>query len=426
MASSRRGGTGVPTAHIVGAGLAGLSAAVHLAAAGRHGIRIYESAGHAGGRCRSFFDETLGCVIDNGNHLLLSGNRSTMAYLAAIDAQHTIYAAPEPAFPFVDLKTGGHWTVRPNRGLLPWWIFDAARRVPDTAPLDYLAALRVAFAAPDSTVADCLAGRSTLFRRFWEPLAVAVLNTAAEEGAARLLWPVIVEIFGRGGDAARPCIARDGLSASLIDPALAYLGARQIEVAFNRRLRALENIDGRTVALDFGDGRTELAEGDFVILAIPPARLVELLPGARVPLESRAIVNAHFRLQAAAAFPSDLPFLGIIGGCAHWLFRRGPIVSVTVSAADALAEQSNDAIADRLWDDVARALSLRHDSRPPTRIVKEKRATFAQVPAALAKRARTRTTLSNLFLAGDWTDTGLPATIESAIRSGRSAAEAVR
>jgi len=178
-------------------------------------------------------------------------------------------------------------------------------------------------------------------------------------------------------------------------------------------------------ALDFVDETLTLGEMDSLILALPPARVVELLPGTTAPLESRAIVNAHFRLVQSPPFPEDLPFLGLIGGTAQWLFRRGQIVSVTVSAADALAERPNEAIADTIWADVAKALALPSGPRPANRIVKEKRATFAQTPASLSKRAHTRTHLKNLFLAGDWTDTGLPATIESAIRSGHMAAEAV-
>lgn len=424
MAFSEPKAGAAPVVHVVGAGLSGLAAAGRLSARGGGRILVHEAAGHAGGRCRSFFDETLGRTIDNGNHLLLSGNHSAMSYLAEIGAHESLYVAPEPAFPFVDLRTGRRWTVRPNRGRLPWWIFDPARRVPDTGPLDYLAGLRLAFAAPNETVAQCLAARAVLYERFWEPLAIAALNTLATEGAARLLWPVVVETFGRGGEATRPCIAREGLSASFVDPALKRLAEHGAEVRFNRRLRAVEITESRISALDFAEGHLTVRREDAVILALPPSRVAELLPGVPAPLESRAIVNAHFRVDHIPAFPENLPFLGLIGGAAHWLFRRGDVVSVTVSAADALAEERNEAVADKLWADVARALALALAPRPAVRIVKEKRATFAQVPAALARRAHARTTLGNLFLAGDWTDTGLPATLEGAIRSGHTAAQA--
>jgi hydroxysqualene dehydroxylase len=410
--------------HIVGAGLAGLAAAVRLSTRSDMSLALYEAAGQAGGRCRSFHDDVIERMIDNGNHLLLVGNRSARAYLEEIGAADTLYVAPEPAFPFLDLRSGAHWTVRPNPGLLPWWIFSPARRVPDTRPLDYVAGLRLAFAGPQATVAECLAARRVLYERFWRPVAVAALNTAAEEGAARLLWAVVMETFGRGGNAVRPCVARDGLSSSFVDPALKRLAGRGVEVGFNRRLRALAVAEKRVEALDFGEETIALGAEDAVILALPPARIDELLPGSAVPLETRAIVNGHFRLDRVPDFPGGFPFLGLIGGTAEWLFRRGDVVSVTVSAADALAERSNEAIAERLWADVARALGLPTSQRTRVRIVKEKRATFAQTPSAQPKRAAVRTQLANLYLAGDWTDTGLPATIESAVRSGHAAAAA--
>jgi len=155
------------------------------------------------------------------------------------------------------------------------------------------------------------------------------------------------------------------------------------------------------------------------VLAIPPAGAAAVVPGLVVPRASRAIVNGHFRLCQRRA---DMSFLGLVGGTCQWLFVRGDIASVTVSAADALAEEPSAVIAGRLWSDVVRALALDDVSLPPHRIVKEKRATFAQTPGEVARRPGTRTAWGNLYLAGDWTDTGLPATIEGAVRSGRSAA----
>ena len=412
------------TVHIIGAGLAGLSAAVRLATSGRR-VVVHEAAGHAGGRCRSFHDDAIGGIIDNGNHLLLSGNSAAMAYLDEIGARDTLITSSEPAIPFVDLASGERWTVRPNPGRLPWWIFSPGRRVPGTRAADYLAARRLGRGGAGATVADCLSATGPLYARFWEPFAVSVLNTAAEEGAASLLWPVIVEIFGRGGAAARPCIARQGLSASLIDPALAYLRAQNTEIQFGRRLRALDGGNGRIAGLDFGGGREAVDDADNVVLAVPPAAAAALLPGIVTPEESRPIVNAHFRLDAPPALADDLPFLGIVGGAAHWLFLRGPVVSVTVSAATRLVDEAAEDIARLLWKDVAQALERPSTPMPPWRVVKEKRATFAQTPEAAGRRPGPITQYSNLFLAGDWTNTGLPATIEGAIRSGVSAARCV-
>src|SRR5690242_12725892 len=125
--------------HVVGAGLAGLAASLRLADAGI-AVVLHEAARQAGGRCRSYMDATLGCRIDNGNHLLISGNHAAMAYIRRIGAAETLTGAAETVFPFLDLVTGERWTVRPNAGRVPWWLFVAARRVAGTRPLDYLRA----------------------------------------------------------------------------------------------------------------------------------------------------------------------------------------------------------------------------------------------------------------------------------------------
>jgi hypothetical protein len=148
-----------------------------------------------------------------------------------------------------------------------------------------------------------------------------------------------------------------------------------------------------------------------------------LLPHITAPRESQAIVNGHFRLPTPARLPGNAVLLGLVGGTAEWLFVRDDLVSLTVSAADSLADETSEIIAARLWADTAAALGLPTQPQPPARIVKERRATFAQTPEQVARRPPAATHWSNLFLAGDWTATGLPATIESAIRSGHAAAE---
>ncbi|MCZ6604760.1 MAG: FAD-dependent oxidoreductase, partial [Alphaproteobacteria bacterium] len=127
--------------HVIGAGLAGLASAVALARAGWE-VVVYETAGQAGGRCRSFYDDALDRVIDNGNHLLMSANSAALAYLEAIGSVGSFWSPDRAAYPFFDLGTGERWTVVPTRGAFPRWIFDRSARVAGTSPWHYLPANR--------------------------------------------------------------------------------------------------------------------------------------------------------------------------------------------------------------------------------------------------------------------------------------------
>jgi squalene-associated FAD-dependent desaturase len=408
--------------HVIGAGLAGLAAAVTLAARGR-AVTVHEAGDHAGGRCRSYDDQALGCRLDNGNHLLLAGNRNVMAYLDAIGARASLVGPDAPLFPFVDLATGKRWVLRPNRGRLPWWIFSAARRIPETRPSDYLEALRLLRAPAEATVAHRVDPRRMLYQRLWAPLAIAALNTQPEEGSARLLGEVLRMTFGAGGDACRPMVPVVGLSESFVDPALARLAERGATVRFGRRLREIVKDAAGVRSLRFVGDDVTVAQGDTVVLAVPPSIASALLPEIAAPTEFRAIVNAHYRIAA----PRDpvmrgADFVGLIGGLAEWVFVKPGVASVTISAADRLVEQPSSELAATIWRDVAAALGLDATSVPPWRIVKERRATFAATPAQLTRRSEATTGWPNLLLAGDWTATGLPATIEGAIDSGLRAA----
>ncbi|MCH7930757.1 MAG: FAD-dependent oxidoreductase, partial [Proteobacteria bacterium] len=204
-----------------------------------------------------------------------------------------------------------------------------------------------------------------------------------------------------------------------------WLGKQGYAPRFGARLRAIGFDGQRAAELDFGDRMERLGDDDGVVLAVPPPRAAELVPNLTVPQASRAIVNAHFRLSAPAALPEGSPFVGLVGGNAQWLFLRGDVASVTVSAADAMLDDDAGELAALLWADVARALGVAAEPLPPCRVVKERRATFAQTPEEVARRPPAETAYRNLFLAGDWTATGLPATIESAVLSGHTAARLV-
>lgn len=411
--------------HVIGAGLSGLACAVRLSRSGIP-VTLYEAAAQAGGRCRSYWDSKLERQVDNGNHLLLSANYAALDYLSAIGARNRFIGPRRARFPFLDLETGERWSIEPGDSPIPWWVFQAARRVPGSGPLDYLSFLRLAAARSDETVAGCLPQRNALWHRFWRPFCTSALNTTPEEASAQLLWRTIRETFARGGSACRPLIPKDGLSESFVVPALKVIEAGGNDVKFTRRLRSF-GFDGDRVAdLDFGEDRISLEAEDLVVLALPPGNSAQVLPNLKAPDDSRPIVNVHLRLDlppsATPLLPPDLPFLGLVGGAFDWVFLRGDVASLTVSAAAKLAEAPAEEIAAQAWRETSQALRLDGDTSYQARVVKERRATFAQTPEALKLRPGARTPWQNLFLAGDWTETGYPATIESAIRSGNNAA----
>ncbi len=410
-------------AHVVGAGLAGLSAALRLAEQGLE-VHLYEAAPQAGGRCRSYFDRGLGVTIDNGNHLVLSGNGAINDYLKLIGAEDELIGPSYAGYPFYDLDSKARFEIRISDGRIPWWLLRASTRIPGTKAVDYLKALRLKRAGADRTVADCLPERDAVWRGFFEPLTVATLNTQPHEASAQLLWQILDESFLKGGEACRPRIAKHSLAATFVDPALAKIADFGGRIHLGARLRRIDC--GKTAAetLHFDKDSLELKAEDRVVLALPPWNLADLLPDFDPGLEPRPIVNAHFSLDGLAPLPAEKPLLGLLGGTAEWIFGRGSVISLTVSAAEALSLVSQEELALRLWQDTAAALGLQERRQPQIRIIREKRATFAATPDAERRRPGSETPLTNLRLAGDWTDTKLPATIEGAIRSGVNAAGA--
>jgi hypothetical protein len=184
------------------------------------------------------------------------------------------------------------------------------------------------------------------------------------------------------------------------------------------QLRAIRFGSERAEVLDFGGETIALAAEDTVLLAVPPYVATSLVAGLDGPTEYRAIVNAHFRIDPP---PGQPPILGVLNGTVQWLFAFPGRLSVTISAGDRLVEGPREELAKAIWKEIAQITALPAEL-PPWQIVRERRATFSATPAQDAKRPGPATAWRNVVLAGDWTDTGLPATIEGAIRSGNRAA----
>jgi len=406
--------------HIIGAGISGLSAAVRLANA-NFKVHVHEATQQAGGRCRSYFDAATGLTIDNGNHLLLSGNHHARAYARSIGTEAGLVGPRRAQFPFVDLTSGQRWQLDLGYSRLPLWVFDAARRVPDTALRDYLALAPLIWASPAALVGSAIPCKGRLYQRLVQPLLLAALNVDPPEGSAGLAGAIVRETLLAGGQACRPLIARDGLSAVLVEPAVKLLQASGADIRLGHELRGLGTSAESVSELEFGEETVAIPPDDAVVLAVPPRPAAALLPGLKTPTKFRAIVNAHFRFDPPKNAP---PILGVVGGLVEWLFAFPGRLSVTISNADRLVDTPREELAQAIWRDVCKASGVAGDL-PPWQIVRERRATFEATPEQNALRPKAATAFKNLFLAGDWTDTGLPATIEGSVRSGDRAADLV-
>ncbi len=390
---------------VVGAGLAGLSAALELADRGID-VTVLEASPHLGGRCRSYEDAALG-LLDNGTHALMRANPAALTLLERLGTRRRWHSAPDGLLRIVDLGEGSVMALRPTL---------AGFRRLGLGPAHFLRLL-----GRDRPVAGLFDAADRGYRCVIEPLTVAALNTPPEEASSRLLRRIFREAW-RGPGALMPLVAERGLGPDLVEPLAQELERLGGRIETGARVRGLEH-DGGVSALDLGGRSLAVVDTDAVILAVPPAE-AERLTGMAFGLAASPIVNAHFALNRTLATAPRM--IGVLGAAAQWVLLRGEIASITVSAADTLVDRPAADIAERLWRETRAVLDLVGLAPPEAarayRIVKERRATIRQGPGL--RRPGPATAWRNLFLAGDWTDTGLPATIESALRSGRRAARA--
>ncbi|WCM23425.1 hydroxysqualene dehydroxylase HpnE [Paraburkholderia bryophila] len=407
--------------HVVGAGLAGLAAAVQLQRRGAQ-VVLHEAASYAGGRCRSYYDAKLGATLDSGNHIVLAGHAATLNYMRAIGAADQLDGPAQPDYPFVDLATRARWTVRMSPGHLPWWIFDSNARVPNTGPGDYLSLVPLLFARPGRSVAQTMRANGPLWDRLLRPLFHALLQVEPREASAELTAAMVRETLLAGGLAWRPLMARNGLGSAFVDPALRLLQHGGATIRLDSGLTAIGFAadQPRVQTLTFAQEQIAVEANQAVILAVPPEIAQTLVPGMRAPTRFAAAASVHFAVEPPFGLP---PLTGLLNATGEWLFASDGRLCVTVGHPEAQVDTPHEALAATVWAEVAQAAGLPATPMPAWQVVMNPRASFAALPDQETLRPGTRTRWNNLMLAGDWTATGLPATIEGAIRSGQKAAD---
>jgi hydroxysqualene dehydroxylase len=436
----------------VGAGLAGLSAAVRLAGRGVK-VLVLEARARLGGRATSFVDRETGELVDNGQHIIAGCYHQTFAFLRTIGAADGVRLQPQLAVTMIDRRGRRTRLSCPSlppplhllAGLMEW---DALSARDKWAALSMATPLRLARRElqPGATMKAASAGEtveswlirngqtSRLRELLWEPLALAALNQPAQVAAAPPFARVLAEMFGGGPQAAAIGVPTRPLDRLYAEPARVYVEAHGGEVRCGAPARV--SVDGGgVVGVDVAGQRVDAAAA---IVAVPWYSMPDALPPA-VPALSETIDAA--RRTAASPIVSvnlwldraivDEPFVGLPGRTMQWLFDKrqafgeASYVSLVCSGADAVARRTNEDLVSTAFGELLDALPQARAARLlRATVVREPRATFSLAPGQ-PPRPSAETAVRGLALAGDWIDTGLPATIEGAVRSGHRAAECV-
>ena len=411
--------------HIIGAGLAGLSCAVNLSKKKDKKIILYEASSLLGGRCRSYNEKDFNCILDNGNHLIIKAYKNTFDYLKKINADKKLITNGETFYPFVDLKKKEKWSVKPYSFILPWWVFFNSSRPLDISFLDFVKSLKLIFANKNQTVSEILDKDSLIYKRFWKPFTIAVLNTHPNEASAKLLSKVIIKTLFFKNNPLKPFMVKTSLYDSLIKPAKKKIIGQGGSIKNNSRLKKIIFKNKFAEEMVFNKKKIKLNKNELIVLAVTPNIASKILPNLKTPKKTNCILNVHFKLNEEykeLKLPNGSFFVGVINGVVDWIFKKKNILSITISAANTLNNLDNNEISDIVWEDIKRTFDLKISKKPKYKIIREKMATFVQSPEEIYKKPKMYTRYKNVFLAGDWIDMGLPATIEGAITSGYNVA----
>jgi squalene-associated FAD-dependent desaturase len=435
---------------VIGGGFAGLAAATRLVEAGCR-VTLLEKRAQLGGRAYSVVDETSGDVVDNGQHLFMGCYRATRAFLARIGTADKLKLQDRLRVSFIDAVSGRPSRLSTPRLPAPLSLMAGLFGFSSLSWRDKIGMIKVAAAIqfpsrlqPPATDWETVdgwldrLGQSHAARRaFFHPLALATLNDDPRTASAKLFAAVLKEAFFDGGDG-RLGMARVGLSDLYVEDARAWLAARGATVRLGAGVERIVVERGAVRGVGLRDG--ELLTADAVIAATPPAALpalveAELRDGETwwaglERLTTSPIVSLHLWLDRLV---TDEELVGVVDSPLHWIFNRNKLVTVrdpsrshlslVVSAARALIDRPSDEIIDTLTTALRRALPAAEQAKVVhARLIKERDATITHGAGTEGFRPRCQSPIEGLFAAGDWVRTGLPATIESAVRAADDAA----
>ncbi len=426
---------------IAGAGLAGLAAAVRLTKDGKK-VTLLEASQKGGGRAssfpHSFSDSPQNKInLDNGQHIMLGCYHETFKFLERTGSLHLLKMQEKMEVNMID-RQRRHFKLR--AGNLPYPLdllqallgFDHLSFSQKLSAIAFITKLR--FTDPGKlknlTVAEWLemeGQRGELFTGIWDVLCTGAMNSAAEKASAGVFARILKVIFLEGKENARIVVPGVDLSALFVNRAVEFIVEGGGEVRFSDPLQRIENSEGKVTSVVTRGG--QIVKPEALILAVPAHALQKIdgIGGMITGLEGyemqySSITSFHLRIENYK-LPHD--FIALIGSPVQWVFDHGDYISTVTSASTDWDSMKEEEILALIRSELKTCLGITDDNITSHKMIKEKRATFVCGGENLNHRPGSVTRLENLFLAGDWTDTGLPATIEGAIQSGHVAAEKV-
>ncbi len=439
----------MPTDLIIGGGFSGLAAAVELATHNRN-VVLLERRSFLGGRAYSFTDRTTGDTIDNGQHLMMGCYHDTLRFLERIGARDKVKFQKQTRVEFLDADEGPA-TFKCPRMPAPWHLVAGLARLGSVGWTDRLAALRVGLAArkvhheglADLTVRDWLNAHGQSVRmqqRFWDPLALATLNESPERASADMFVRVIHDTFLSSYRDSQIVISRVGLSDLYTRDAAALIEERGGTVRLNAEVERIEFSGDRATEIVLRNG--ERVEARTVTSAVPPSSLARILPDRVAAawggfreldrFQNSPIVSINLWYDQEV---TSLEFAGLLDSKVDWIFNKNAITGVAgklqhlalvISGAHAVSRLTKEQLIELGDQEVRRFFPVaRHALLVHSFVVREHEATISHAVGVARFRPPQQTPVVNFFLAGDWTRTGLPATIEGAVRSGHTCARAI-
>ncbi len=427
---------------VLGGGIAGLSAAVFLAEKGIE-VTLAEASPKLGGRTYSFFDKIFGGVIDNGQHILASWYTDTFTLLKTIGSYDKLSFQKQLSVEFAD-STGSRYSLKASSLPPPLHLAGGIMGYKAIGLKDKLSLIKLVNGIKKSKWTDSeLSGINTdrffemsgqtkgVIDMFWKPFIIAVFNAEPHNTSALLFQQMIKRGFIEKGGS-ELVLPNGFLNEIFSDPAREYLNSKKSVVHVNKTASEFCIKDNKVTSVIFEDS-TEF-ESDYFVCAVPFFEVPRLFANnfdevfeKSFDLKYSPIVNIHLKFDRDISGIIDGRFLGLLGTTSQWVFKvKGDQVCVVISAAGKTAEMTKEAIAELAIKELIECIPLFSGINVvSTRVLKEMRATIVPDADSLNNRPQNCTKMKNLLMAGDWTDTGLPSTIEGAVKSGKICAEII-